>query len=135
MPHASLRVGLIGAGRAGTVMARALERIGHPCVAVHAVSEASQRRAAALLPSADLLDPIAVCNAADLIIVAVPDEAIAPLVQGLAQSGAITARHMVMHLAGRFGTAVLDPAAQQGAIVMAVHPAMTLHGRSEDVER
>ncbi len=135
MPHASLRVGLIGAGRAGTVIARALERIGHPCVAVHAVSDTSTRRAAALLPSADLLDPIAVCNASDLIIIAVPDDAITALVQGLAASGAITARHIVMHLAGRFGTDVLEPAAQQGAMVMAVHPAMTLHGRPEDVER
>lgn len=135
MPHTALRVGLIGAGRAGTVVARALERVGHPCVAVHAVSEESRRRAAQLLPSADVRDPVEVCAAADLIIVAVPDDAIEPLVQGLAAGGAIRPAHMVMHLAGRYGTEVLAAAAQQGATTMAVHPAMTLQGRPEDVER
>ena len=90
MPHTELRVGLIGAGRAGTVIARALERAGHPCVAVHAVSDASRERAARMLPSADVVDSLAVCEAADLIIVAVPDSAIEATVAGLVAAGAVT---------------------------------------------
>ena len=133
--HPQLRVGLIGAGRAGTVIARALERAGHPCVAVDAISEAARNRAAQLLPSADIKDAVAVCEAADLIVIAVPDSAIATVVQGLVSSGAISARHIVMHLSGAHGTAVLGPAAAVGALVIAAHPAMTLHGRSEDVAR
>ncbi len=135
MHRTTLRVGLIGAGRAGTVVARALERVGHHCVAVHAVSDAARARAARMLPSADLRDPIAVCAAADLVIVAVPDDAIAGLVSGLVAAGAITARHLVMHLSGRHGVAALAPAAAVGATALAVHPAMTLHGRPEDVAR
>lgn len=130
-----LRVGLIGAGRAGTVIARALERVGHHCVAVNAVSDASLVRAAQMLPSSDVVDAIAVCERADLVILAVPDAAIAEVCEGLVKVGAITARHLVLHLSGRHGTAVLESAASAGATVFAAHPAMTLHGRAEDVER
>lgn len=133
IPH--LRVGLIGAGRAGTVVARALDRVGHHCVAVNAVSAASRERAARLLPSADILDPLAVCASCDLLIVAIPDDAIESVVMGLVQAGAITSRHMVMHLSGRHGTGILQAAADVGAAVFAAHPAMTLHASAEDVQR
>ncbi len=130
-----LRVGLIGAGRAGTVLARAFERVGHHCVAVNAVSDASRERAARMLPSADLMDPIALCATVDLIIVAVPDDVIGAVVNGLVAADAISERHIVMHMSGRHGTQVLARAAAAGATVFAAHPAMTLHASAEDVER
>lgn len=130
-----LRVGLIGAGRAGSVIARSFDRVGHHCVAVTAVSEPSKRRAAQLLPSADILDATEVCATSDLVIVAVPDAVITEVVSGLVGAGAISARHIVMHLSGRYGTEVLAPAEQVGAMVIAAHPAMTLRGRVEDVQR
>lgn len=133
--HPRLRVGLIGAGRAGTVVARALERVGHPCVAVDAISEAAKSRVGHLLPSADICDAMDVCAAADLVIIAVPDSSIEPVVTGLVTNQAITARHLVLHLSGAHGIGVLASAAAVGATVMAVHPAMTLHGRIEDVQR
>ena len=133
--HPQLRVGLIGAGRAGTVVARALERAGHPCVAVDAISDAAKARAARLLPAADIMDAMQVCAAADLIIIAVPDSEIASVVLGLVNCDSIESRHIVMHLSGAHGVSVLESAAQRGAMVIAAHPAMTLHGRSEDVQR
>lgn len=133
--HPQLRVGLIGAGRAGTVVARALERAGHPCVAVDAISDAAKTRVATLLPSADIKDAVGVCAAADLLLIAVPDSAITTVTDGLVNAGALTERHIVMHLSGAHGTAALAAAAGVGALVIAAHPAMTLHGRSEDVAR
>lgn len=130
-----LRVGLIGAGKAGTVIARALERVGHHCVAVNAVSDASRARAALMLPSSEILDAIDVCDHADLVILAVPDDVIASVCHGLVNAGAITRRHLVMHLSGRHGTAVLATAADVGATVFTAHPAMTLHARPDDVMR
>jgi predicted short-subunit dehydrogenase-like oxidoreductase (DUF2520 family) len=132
-PH--LRVGLIGAGRAGTVIARALERAGHSCVAVDAISDAAKARASQLLPSADITDAVGVCEAADLVVVAVPDSSIEAVVTGLVNARAIGARHVVMHLSGAHGTGVLQSASAVGAMVIAAHPAMTLHGRIEDVQR
>jgi len=49
---ARLRVGVIGAGKVGVVLGAALARAGHKLVAVTAVSDASVRRAAAMLPGA-----------------------------------------------------------------------------------
>ena len=132
-PH--LRVGLIGAGRAGTVIARALERAGHPCVAVDAISDAARARVAQLLPSAEIVDAVAVCATSDLVLVGVPDTAIRTVVQGLVAAHAITERHIVMHLSGAHGVDALQSASEVGAMVIAAHPAMTLHGRAEDVQR
>ena len=47
---ARLKVGVIGAGRVGTVLGAALERAGHQVVAVSAVSDQSLQRAGRMLP-------------------------------------------------------------------------------------
>ncbi len=47
---ARLKVGVIGAGRVGTVLGAALERAGHQVVAVSAVSDRSLDRAGRMLP-------------------------------------------------------------------------------------
>jgi predicted short-subunit dehydrogenase-like oxidoreductase (DUF2520 family) len=41
----------------------------------------------------------------------------------------------VMHLAGRYGISVLEPATQIGVLPLAIHPAMTLTGTSLDLAR
>ena len=46
----SLRVGVIGAGRVGAVLAAALRSAGHEIVAAAGESDASRSRIAALLP-------------------------------------------------------------------------------------
>ena len=43
--------------------------------------------------------------------------------------------HLAVHVAGRYGTGVLDPAAEEGAIPLAAHPAMTFTGTSLDLKR
>jgi predicted short-subunit dehydrogenase-like oxidoreductase (DUF2520 family) len=42
---------------------------------------------------------------------------------------------LVVHTAGRYGTAVLAPAMAAGAIGLAIHPAMTFTGMSMDLDR
>ena len=54
---ARLRVGIIGPGRAGTALGRALEGAGHRVVAAHAISEASVRRVRENFRLARLADP------------------------------------------------------------------------------
>ena len=60
----ALRVGVIGAGRVGAVLAAALRAAGHDIVAVAGESDASRDRAAALLPGVPLLKPTDVARAA-----------------------------------------------------------------------
>ena len=79
---ARLRVGVIGAGKVGVVLGAALARAGHNVVAVSAVSDASVRRAAAMLPGVPVRRPPVVVAESDLVLLTVPDDALPGLVNG-----------------------------------------------------
>ncbi|MDR3068802.1 MAG: DUF2520 domain-containing protein [Cellulomonas sp.] len=130
-----LGVGVVGAGRVGAVLGSALRAAGHPVVGVSAVSAQSRDRAEALLPGVPVLDTDEVVRRAELVLLTVPDDALAPLVAGLAELGAWQVGQLVVHTAGRFGVDVLEPATAAGAIGLAVHPAMTFTGTSLDLSR
>lgn len=130
-----LRVGVISAGRAGSVLAAALRRAGHDIVAVAAISDLSRLRAEALLPGVPILPAPEVAIDADLVLLAVPDDVLPGLVRGLVDDGALHAGQFVAHPSGRFGTDVLAPAAAVGALPMAIHPVMTFTGTSVDLAR
>jgi predicted short-subunit dehydrogenase-like oxidoreductase (DUF2520 family) len=132
---APLAVGIIGAGRAGTALGAALARAGHEVVAASAVSDASVRRARVTFPGAAITEPDQVLRLADLVLLTVPDDALPGLVSGLAVTGAPMEGRMLAHVSGRYGVAVLEPAARLGALPLALHPVMTFTGRSDDVER
>lgn len=130
-----LGVGIIGAGKVGAVLGAALRAAEHQIVGVHAVSEASRERAEMLLPGVPVLQIPEILRRAELVILAVPDDALAEVVSGLAAAGHWQIGQLVLHTAGRYGTEVLEPATKAGAIGLAVHPAMTFTGMSMDLER
>ncbi|MGW7490841.1 Rossmann-like and DUF2520 domain-containing protein [Streptomyces sp. NPDC054786] len=132
---ARLTVGVVGAGRVGPALAVSLQLAGHRPVAVSGVSDASVRRAAELLPDVPLVTPAEVLARADLVLLTVPDDALADLVSGLAETGAVRPGQLLVHTSGRYGTAVLHPATRAGALPLALHPAMTFTGTSVDVQR
>jgi predicted short-subunit dehydrogenase-like oxidoreductase (DUF2520 family) len=116
-------------------VAAALARAGNEVVAAFAVSDVSRLRAESLIPNAKLLPlPDVVANA-DLVLLAVPDDVLAELVTGLAQTHVWKAGQFVVHLAGRYGTEVLKPAVDQGVLPLALHPVMTFTGTSVDLAR
>jgi len=130
-----LRIGVIGAGRVGSVLGRALADAGHTVLAASGVSRDSLRRAAQLLPGATVLPADEVVAAADLILLAVPDDTLAGLVLGLAETRTWRAGQIVVHTSGAHGLAVLAPAAAFGVLPLALHPVMTFTGRAEDLDR
>ena len=132
---ARLRVGVVGTGRVGAVLGARLAGAGHPVVAASGVSAASRERAAALLPGVPLLDARSVVEAAELVLLAVPDDALPGLVDGLVSTGAVRAGQLLVHAAGAYGVTVLDPATRAGALPLALHPVMTFAGTPEDVAR
>ncbi|MEY4347708.1 MAG: hypothetical protein RIS43_127 [Actinomycetota bacterium] len=134
--HASrLRVGIIGVGRVGSTVGRALQNAGHSVVAVHAVSAQSQTRAQEFFPATDITTIEDVVRESDLVLFAVPDDVLGNLVSGIAQSHGFRSGQFIVHTSGRFGVSVLTPAALQGALVMALHPAMTFVGVESDIHR
>jgi predicted short-subunit dehydrogenase-like oxidoreductase (DUF2520 family) len=119
---ARLAVGVVGAGRVGSVLGAALARAGHSVVAASGVSDASRRRVAELLPGVPLAAPPDVVAAADLVLLTVPDDALPSLVDGLATTESIKAGQILIHTSGRYGAA-------------AIHPVMTFTGTPVDLDR
>jgi predicted short-subunit dehydrogenase-like oxidoreductase (DUF2520 family) len=132
---ARLRVGIVGAGRAGTALAVALGRAGHEIVAASAVSDASVQRVQRNLPGIAIMQPPEVVAAADLVLLTVPDDVLPGLVAGLAATGAALEGRLVAHVSGRHGLAVLDPAVRAGGLPIALHPVMTFTGRPDDIDK
>lgn len=130
-----LGVGIIGTGRVGAVLGSALRAVGHAVVAVSAVSQESRERAATLLSGVPVVPIPEVVERSELVLLTVPDDALEPLVQGLADVGAWQLGQLVVHVSGRHGVQVLAPAQRAGAITLAIHPAMTFTGTSLDLTR
>lgn len=136
MDHpAKLSIGLIGSGRVGAPMAAALKRAGHRVAATTAISRKSKDRVGALLPGVLVKEPHDVADGVDLLLIAVPDDVLPELVDGLVSTGSITAGQMVVHTSGRFGTNVLSPVYSVRALPMAIHPIMTFTGTTIDIQR
>ncbi|MEP6525836.1 MAG: Rossmann-like and DUF2520 domain-containing protein [Nocardioidaceae bacterium] len=129
------RIGVVGAGRVGAVLAAALRAAGHEIAAVGGESAASLTRVETLLPGIPVLKPSAVAKASDVLLLTVPDDSLGNVVRMLSASGAIRAGQYVVHTSGRHGTNILQPAADRGALVLAMHPAMTFTGTDLDLDR
>ncbi|MGO4598950.1 Rossmann-like and DUF2520 domain-containing protein [Terrabacter sp. 2RAF25] len=137
-PHdrpARFDVGIVGAGRVGAVLGAALVRAGHVVTGVSAVSEASLERAASLLPGVPVKPIPEVVSGAHLVVLAVPDDTLEPLVAGLSSTGTFTPGQLVMHTSGAHGISVFESAAASDIIPLALHPAMTFTGTALDLER
>ena len=130
-----LRVGVVGAGRVGAVLAAALGAVGHEIVAAAGESDASRTRIADLLPGVPTLKPTAVARSCDLLLLTVPDDMLRNVVTTLSDAGAIRPGQYVVHTSGRHGLDVLAPAVALGARVIAMHPAMTFTGTALDLDR
>ncbi|WP_328604928.1 DUF2520 domain-containing protein [Amycolatopsis sp. NBC_00345] len=132
---ARLAVGVVSTGRVGSVLGAALARAGHTVVAASGLSAASVARAERLLPGVPLLPPDEVVRRADLVLLALPDDALAGMLRGLVATESLRAGQIVVHTSGAHGVDVLAPATEIGALPLALHPVMTFTGRAEDLER
>lgn len=132
---ARLNIGIISAGKVGAVLGAALRSAGHTITGVHAVSEASRTRADALLPGVPVLTVPEIIEHSEVILLAVPDDTLPGLVTGIAETDGWRSGQILIHTSGRHGTNVLAPATAQGAIGLAIHPAMTFTGLSLDLAR
>jgi len=133
LPCRAATVGVVGAGRVGAVLAAKLRAAGHEVVGVSGRSAASQLRIQTLLEGVDTLAPADVVERADIVLIAVPDDALAEVARDLAAH--VRPGGVVMHTSGRHGLAVLAPMVEAGARAIAFHPAMTFTGTEVDFGR
>lgn len=112
-------IGIVGAGAVGTALGVALTRAGWPIAAVASRDAARRDRFHALVPAARAFaEATALLDEVELIIIAVPDDAIA----GLAESLRLYAGQAMVHTSGALGAEVLAPAMAAGTQVGGFHP-------------
>lgn len=131
----TLDVGVVGCGRVGSVLGAALRQAGHRIVATSAISDDSKERAARMLPGVPLRSPDEIARQAPVVLLCVPDDAIADLVSGLAAEDVWGVGHLVVHTSGFHGVDVLAPVVRAGGDAVAMHPAMTFGGTAGDLDR
>ena len=128
-------IGVVGAGRVGAVLAAAFAASGHHVSGVSGRSAASQTRIETLLPSVPVRSPEDVAATADVVVLAVPDDALEEAAAQLVRRGAVGVGQLIVHTSGRHGAAALAVASDAAAQVLAMHPAMTFTGTDVDVDR
>lgn len=116
-------VGIVGPGRLGSALARALIACGYR---VDKVAGRSGAREAAVAASTGasavaVAEVVATC---DLVILAVPDAAI----EGVAGAGAWRPGQSVVHCGGAASLEVLETARERGALVGCLHPLQSFSG-------
>ena len=118
MPHPSLRIGFIGAGRLGTALAWSFARRGCGVVAVASRSAAPARRLADGIAGCAVGDAQAVVDASDLVFVTTPDDALARVAAALRRRRGGAG----VQCGGARVRAGGAPAAAAGAAVGGFHP-------------
>ena len=118
-------VAVVGAGRVGTALAVLLQRAGHRITAVSGRS-ATVDRAAAYLPGVPLVASVEAAGQGEIVLLAVPDDALADVVVELAEAGVLRADAWAVHVSGAAGLGVLAPLVAAGARRLAMHPLQTV---------
>ena len=124
-------VGIIGAGAVGTALGLALSRAGWPVAAVASRDAARRERFRSLVAGArTFAEPNALMDEVELIIVAVPDDAIA----AVAGSVRMYSGQAMIHTSGALGPEVLAAAMAAGTQVGAFHPLVAFADTERAVE-
>lgn len=121
-------IGIVGAGAVGTALGVALTRGGWP---IHAVASRDAGRRDRFRSLVDVTrvfaDPEPILDEVELIILAVPDDVIAPLAGSLRMYGG----QAMVHTSGALGAEALAPAMAAGTQIGAFHPLVAF----ADIER
>ena len=129
-----MKVAVIGAGRVGTAVAVLLDRAGHVIVAVSGRA-GTRSRVGTHLPGVPVVEPVEAASAAELVVIATPDDLIAPTADELGVAAALGPGAWVMHLSGSLGLDVLVKARESGARCLALHPLQTFPDVRSALER
>lgn len=127
--NAALRVGIAGAGRAGSALACALSGAGYAITAIASRTAGSAERLAARLPDCRAVAVSRISASCDLVLLTVPDDAIATVAGQIPwQVG-----QMAVHCAGSLGRDVLIAAERAGALTGSWHPLQSLAGGASNL--
>jgi predicted short-subunit dehydrogenase-like oxidoreductase (DUF2520 family) len=126
---------IIGAGRLGRALARALDRAGYKVRAAADVSPSATRRMGRLVHGCRTYrDNRRAAGQGRVIFLCVPDSAIARVAVDLADSDLDWRGRVVAHCSGLLGAEVLEPLRRRGALTASSHPAQSFPARTPGPE-
>lgn len=120
-----LNIGFVGAGRAGRLLALALHRAGWPVTGIFSRTQESAGRLAVAVGAGTVDEIVGLPALCDLIVIAVPDDAIVSVSSALAQFGKLAGR-IIVHTSGAHDSGALVAVAQAGARTGSLHPAFAI---------
>ncbi|MBK8136356.1 MAG: DUF2520 domain-containing protein [Chloroflexi bacterium] len=116
------RIGFVGAGKVGSVLARAWFRQGYQIVSVYSRMQPHTTELAREIGATAAESASAVVDLSDLVILCVPDDAIASVVEALSEKS--WREKAVVHTSGVHGVGILYPLTATGAMTGSLHPAL-----------
>lgn len=114
---------LIGAGRVGQVFGRLFHL--HNAFSIQQIlnkTPASAVAAQQFIGAGIVVEHLEALTAADVFLIAVPDDQLEKIANQLAECHIITPNTIVFHASGCMPATVLDPLKKQGALTASVHP-------------
>src|SRR6202035_6023728 len=128
-------IAIIGPGRAGSALRRALHNAGYTIAAIGGRNPDNVRNLAEELGARSCQSPATTIDVADLTILAVPDDVILPLATEMVESLCSAAGHAAVHLSGAQDRSALRPLAQRASVRTGVfHPLQTFRRGHEAVQ-
>ncbi|MDH4272787.1 MAG: DUF2520 domain-containing protein [Candidatus Aminicenantes bacterium] len=116
-------IAIIGAGRLGTTLGRALATKGHKITALTCRRKASAEESRAIIGQGRALtDNAAAARMARVIFLCLPDEVITGVVSRLARNRVDWPGKTVFHTSGLLPAQVLEPLRERGASIASFHP-------------
>jgi predicted short-subunit dehydrogenase-like oxidoreductase (DUF2520 family) len=124
-------IGIVGAGAVGTALGVALSRAGWPIHAVASRDEGRRERFRSLVDvNRAFIDPEALVEEVELIILAVPDDVVAPLAGSLRMYSG----QAMVHTSGALGADALAGAMAAGTQIGSFHPLVSFADTERAVE-
>lgn len=116
-------VAIVGCGRVGTALGQFLHAGGYPMAGLFSRSRTSAERTATAVGAGDVhATPWAATQAADVVFITTPDDAIESVCRRIAGHGGFRSGAVVFHCSGSLSSTLLSSARGCGAGVGSLHP-------------
>lgn len=116
-----MKIGIIGAGRVGSAVAILLQQKGYQVAGVASRTRASAEQLAARL-GCPVLEAAGVARLSEAVFITTSDDAIVRVASAVAAEGGFRRGQYVVHMSGALTSKELAAAAEQGAVVLSIHP-------------
>jgi predicted short-subunit dehydrogenase-like oxidoreductase (DUF2520 family) len=126
-------VAIIGAGKVGSILAKALSKQGYRLVGIASSTLESAGKLAQQFGVPATTKAADVTQYADIVIIATPDRCIGQVVKDAAQNGGFRSGQFVFHTSGGVSVETLSPASDVGVFTGCMHPLQSFADTESDM--